>query len=65
MNKVIEVIVSPQGETRVETRGFTGNSCLQASQFIEQALGKQVGQQLKAEYHQQVDQQQSQRQQQQ
>ena len=40
MNRVIEIIVSPQGETRVETKGFAGNECQQASRFLEEALGK-------------------------
>ena len=30
---IIEVVVSPQGETRVETKGFVGSSCRQASEF--------------------------------
>ena len=37
--KIIEVIVSPTGETSVQTKGFAGNACLQASKFIEDALG--------------------------
>ena len=36
---IIEIIVSPQGETTVQTKGFTGADCLQASKWIEQALG--------------------------
>ena len=39
MSRVIEVIVSPQGETTVQTQGYVGGDCLQASQFLEQALG--------------------------
>ena len=35
----IEIVISPQGETRSQTKGFTGSSCRQASQFLEQALG--------------------------
>ena len=52
MNKTIEIIVSPKGETRVETKGFTGSSCRQASEFIEKALGRQTGEQIKAEFYQ-------------
>ena len=51
--QIIEVIVSPQGETRVETKGFVGSSCRQASQFLEQALGVQSSEQLTAEFYQQ------------
>ena len=49
----IEVIVSPQGETRIETKGFVGGSCRQASQFLEQALGAQASEKLTAEFYQQ------------
>ena len=49
--KRIEIIVSPDGQTRVETKGFAGAECRQASEFIEQALGKRTGEQLTAEFH--------------
>lgn len=52
--KTIEVIVSPQGEVSVQTKGFTGSSCRDASQFIEQALGQRTGERLTAEFHQQA-----------
>ena len=35
MNKTIEITVSPTGETKVETKGFTGGECRDASQFVE------------------------------
>ena len=50
--KVIEIIVSPQGEARVQTKGFTGASCQEASRFLEQALGQRTKEQLTAEFHQ-------------
>ena len=50
--KTIEIIVAPNGQSRVETKGFTGGECRQASQFIERALGQQTDEQLKAEFHQ-------------
>ena len=59
MSKTIEIVVTPTGQTQVQTRGFVGSECRQASQFIEQALGKQTGEQLTAEFHQQASQQQS------
>jgi hypothetical protein len=52
-SQIIEVIVSPQGETRVETRGFVGSSCRQASQFLEHALGTTANEKLTAEFFQQ------------
>jgi hypothetical protein len=37
--KTIEITVSPQGESVVQTRGFSGASCRDASRFVEHALG--------------------------
>jgi hypothetical protein len=37
--KTIELVVSPTGETKLQTRGFTGDSCREASAFLEAALG--------------------------
>ena len=50
--KSIEIIVSPQGETRLETKGFSGAECQEASRFLESALGKQVDETLTNEFHQ-------------
>lgn len=47
----IEIVVSPTGQTQIETKGFTGSGCRDASRFIEQALGKQTGEQLSVEFH--------------
>ena len=57
--KTIEIVVSPTGQTQVQTKGFTGSECRQASQFIEPALGQRTSEQLTAEFHQQAGQQQS------
>ena len=38
MNQVIEIVVNPRGEATVQTRGFTGGECREASRFLEQAL---------------------------
>ena len=51
--QTIEVIVDSKGETTVQTHGFTGSSCRQASLFLEQALGERGGELLTAEFHQQ------------
>ena len=51
-SKVIEIIVSPNGRTSVETKGFTGPACRQASKFLEEAIGKRLGERLTGEYHQ-------------
>ena len=49
--KTIEITVSPKGETRIETNGFTGSDCRGASKFIESALGKSAGETLKPEFY--------------
>ena len=51
MTRIIEIIISPDGQTTLETKGFAGASCRDASRFIEQALGQKAGEQLTAEYH--------------
>jgi hypothetical protein len=51
-SRTIEVIVSPQGETKIETRGFAGSNCLEVSCFLEQTLGTRASEQLTAEYYQ-------------
>ena len=50
--KTIEIVISPNGSSKVETKGFAGSECRDASRFIEQALGKQTSEQLTAEFHQ-------------
>ncbi len=50
--RTIEIVVSPQGEPKVQTKGFAGSSCRDASRFIEQALGQATTEQLTAEFHQ-------------
>jgi hypothetical protein len=56
--KIIEITVDPSGRTKVETKGFTGGECRQASRFLEQALGARLAETLTAAFHQgqQVDQ---------
>ncbi|PQO28937.1 DUF2997 domain-containing protein [Blastopirellula marina] len=55
MSQTIEIIVSPTGETRIETKGFAGSGCREASQFSESALGNRVGEELTPGFHQQPD----------
>ncbi len=40
--KTIEIVVAPSGAVTVETRGFSGPSCLEASRFLETALGRRT-----------------------
>jgi hypothetical protein len=53
MNQIIELTISPTGESKLETKGFVGSSCRDASRFLEQALGVAGKEQLTAEFHQQ------------
>jgi Protein of unknown function (DUF2997) len=50
--KTIEITVDPKGRSRVETRGFAGGECREASRFVEQALGTRSAETLTAEFHQ-------------
>jgi hypothetical protein len=50
--KSIEIIVSPKGETRLETKGFAGGQCRDASKFLEQSLGTRSDEQLTDEFYQ-------------
>ena len=50
--RTITIVVSPDGETHVETTGFTGASCREASRALEQALGRPTDEQLTREYFQ-------------
>ena len=50
-SRTIEIIVSPSGESRLETKGFQGAACQQASRFLEEALGRRDSEQLTAEYY--------------
>ncbi len=52
MSRVIEVSVSPTGEVTVQTKGYAGSDCQQASRFLEQALGISLTETKTAEYYQ-------------
>ncbi len=52
MTRTIEVVVDPKGATTVQTRGFQGTSCRDASRFIEEALGAKTGERLTTEFYQ-------------
>lgn len=52
MTRRIEIIVTPKGKTTVQTLGFTGPSCRQASKSLEEALGQRLQETLTAEFHQ-------------
>jgi hypothetical protein len=49
--KTIELIVAPDGSSRLETRGFAGEVCRDASRFLEEALGVRLSETLTPEFH--------------
>lgn len=51
MSKTIQIIVDPKGGTKIETSGFTGSACQDATRALEQALGAVTGEQLTAEFY--------------
>ena len=51
MSRIIEIIVSPDGQTRMETNGYAGQECREASKLVEQALGRRAEEQVTAEFH--------------
>lgn len=61
--KTIEIIITPDGKSTVQTKGFHGTSCREGSRFVEQALGSRLNEQVTEEFHQQEQVRQSQQQQ--
>jgi hypothetical protein len=52
MPRIIEVTVTARGETSVQTKGYSGSECLQASKFLESALGLVASESKTAEFYQ-------------
>jgi hypothetical protein len=50
--KIIKITVDPKGQSKVETKGFTGGKCREASRLVEQALGTRSAETLTAEFYQ-------------
>jgi hypothetical protein len=55
VSKIIELTISPSGETKLETKGFGGQSCRDASKFLEEALGVKTSEQPTAEYYREAE----------
>jgi hypothetical protein len=49
--KTIEITINPTGQNSVETKGFSGAECREASKFIETALGQRTGERLTGEFY--------------
>jgi hypothetical protein len=48
--KTIEIIVSPTGETTLQTHGFQGRDCLEATRQLEAAMGRKRADRLTGEF---------------
>ncbi len=53
MEKTITVTIQPDGQTSIEASGFTGGSCVKATQPLKETLIGEApaAQVLKPEYH--------------
>lgn len=51
MSKIIEITVSPTGESTLQTTGFTGQNCREASRNLETVLGLRLTEKLTSEFH--------------
>ena len=55
MARVIELIISVTGDTVLETKGYSGAECKEASRFLEQALGVISTERMTAEFYSAAD----------
>jgi hypothetical protein len=53
--KTIEIVVSPKGESKIETKGFAGAGCQEATRAMEQALGAKTSETLTGEFYTEVN----------
>ena len=51
MSKRIEIVVDSKGGSTVQTKGYAGSECIEASRFVEDALGKKAGERTTAEFY--------------
>ena len=49
--KEIIIDIDDTGEISLETRGFTGKSCVEETQFLKDLLGQELLQQLTPAYY--------------
>ena len=52
MKKTIEIKVTPEGEVKIETRGFKGEACLEETAFLKDLLGRETARQLTPAFYQ-------------
>ena len=53
--KVIEIVVDPKGQTVLQTKGFAGSSCRDASRLLEVMLGRVLSDRVTPECYQSRD----------
>jgi hypothetical protein len=51
MPQFIDVTISRTGQTKIETKGYEGQRCQEASKFLEQALGLVTADQKTSDYY--------------
>jgi hypothetical protein len=49
----IELLFSPDGQVRIETRGLKGKTCVAETEALEKALGRVASRTKTSEYYQQ------------
>ena len=49
----IELVFTPEGEVRLETRGLKGKTCVEETEALERALGAVKQREKTSEYYQQ------------
>jgi hypothetical protein len=49
--RIIEIVVSPRGESTVQTKGYAGSDCMQASRFLEESLGAKITDNKTSEFY--------------
>src|SRR5690606_5376038 len=47
----LQITITPTGETHIETQGFRGSDCRQASKFLERALRPRPRERLTSEFY--------------
>ncbi|TWU32783.1 hypothetical protein Q31b_57930 [Novipirellula aureliae] len=49
--KTIEITIAADGKSKVDTNGFTGTACRDASRFLEASLGTRKAETLTSDYY--------------
>ena len=51
LKREMEIEIGRDGKVSIKVKGVTGQECLEFSQFLEEALGETVEQELTSEYY--------------